>query len=126
MTDKKSIEKEMNQLRAQGMPEEMIQQYLQLRHSASADEPPMSKSDAVRITARVGNVPGTYIDSYTEQQDAYSKMLELAELRKQQIEIAAREFGPQPIDPYMGNPNARVETEGQNVTVSPNGTVVYY
>jgi len=89
----------------------------------------MSQRDGVTMKKREGNVPGAYVDSYQQQQDAYINS-GLAQIQAKQG-MQAPGFFPTTGD--MGanfipvvSPNTRVETEGQRQTVRPDGTVVIY
>ena len=118
----KTLEKEVQTLRSQGVPEEAIIAYIQMKSMGQQQQTPMSRQDAVTIQSREGNVPGTYIDAYQMQQENYGQMRQQME-EQARLQAVQAELSPQA--PRL-NPNARVETEGQNVTVGPNGQIIYY
>lgn len=122
------IQKEAKQARAQGVPEDVIANFIEVRRAQMQDIP-MSQQDSVVISSREGNVPGTYIDEYQKSQDQYGQMLIMQDLAARQQQTAARELERSqslPVSMYGTNPNVRVESEGQNVAVGPNGSIIYY
>ena len=118
----KQLESEVNQLRAQVIPDEAIRAYIEMKSLGQQQQTPMSQQDTVVIPSQEGNVPGVYISEYQKQQDAYGQMKSLMD-EQARIQVARDEMTPRPA---MVNPNYRVETEGQNVTVGPQGQIIYY
>ena len=92
---------------------------------------PMSQSDQVVITQSEADAPGFYVDQYQQQQDAFN-----AEMLRQQSAAAYSQPKQQVAGPptasvsitdmTMGNPQYRVVTEGQNVSINSNGDIVRY
>lgn len=116
------LENEVRQLRAQGIPDEAIRTYIQMKSMGQQQQVPMSQQDTVVIPSQEGNVPGVYISEYQKQADTYGQMKQLMD-EQARLETTRAELSPQPA---MVNPNYRVETEGQNVTVGPQGQIIYY
>ena len=112
--------KDVAALRAQGIPDELIAQYLEIKRDLN-QEIEMSQSDGMRIASRNADAEGVYISSYLRAQDAFAQAMARAQ---QEDQLAANNRLNAPASPV--NPNVRVETEGQNVTALPNGTIVYY
>lgn len=94
----------------------------------------MSQNDGINIVQSEPDAPGFYEDAIFAQQEQYARQLQT---QQQAANAMARQqsayvqSGPgflnmgSPIVPVV-NPNAKVETEGQNTTVKPDGTVVIY
>ena len=118
----KQLESEVKQLRAQGIPDEAIRAYIEMKSMGQQQQTPMSQQDTVVIPSQDRDVPGVYVSQYQKQQDAYGQMQQMME-EQARLETTRAELSPQPA---MVNPNYRVETEGQNVTVGPQGQIIYY
>lgn len=126
MNHDKAIQEEVKRLNAQGLSHDAIRQYVNMRYGAANTEPSMSQNDGVTMIRNERDAPGFYEDQYTQQADAYSKQLIQSELAARSLERARRTTNELPLDPYYGNPNVLIETEGQRTTVGPNGEIVIY
>ena len=118
----KQIEQEVRALRAQGIPEEAIAAFIQMKTMSQTQQTPMSQSDTVVIPSRERDVSGVYITEYQKQADAYGQMKEMMD-EQARLQTARAELSP---PQAMMNPNYRVETEGQHVTVGPQGQIIHY
>lgn len=118
----KQLENEVKHLRAQGIPDEAIRAFIQMKSLGQQHQTPMSQQDTVVIPSQDRNVPGVYISEYQRQMDAYGQMKAVMD---EEARLATTRAELEPPVP-MFNPNARVETEGQNVTVGPQGQIIYY
>ena len=93
---------------------------------------PMSQSDQVVITQSEADAPGFYVDQYQQQQDAFNAELlrqqsaEAYYQPKQQVAGGPPTASVSITDMTMGNPQYRVVTEGQNVSINSNGDIVRY
>lgn len=92
---------------------------------------PMSQSDQVVITQSEADVPGFYVDQYQQQQEAFNAELlrqqSMAAYAQPQQQVAGPPTASVSItDMTMGNPQYRVVTEGQNVSINSNGDIVRY
>lgn len=119
MSNSKQLEQELNALRAQGIDEQSVQAYAAMKRSTSYDVP-MSTSDSVVIRQAQADVPGAYVTADQTQQENFNNQL----LSAQEGMTKLSQF-PSPVV-ALHNPNYRIETEGQNRTVKPDGTTVIY
>lgn len=119
MSNNKQLEQELTALRAQGVDEQSVQAYAAMKRSTSQDVP-MSSSDSVVIRQSQADAPGIYLSADQLAQQNYNNQIMSA-----QAGMAKMQQFPGPaVQTY--NPNYRTETEGQNRTVKPDGTVVIY
>ncbi len=110
-----------------------IEQLLKMMQAEEANNN-ISQTDGININQAEGNVPGVYISSYQQQQDAYAQQLLQQQTanaydRQEQMYYAppkADAFDTNPMMYAMGNPAYRTVTEGQNTTVNSNGDIVHY
>jgi len=110
-----------------------LEQLLKMMEAEEANNS-ISQTDGITISQAEGNVPGVYISSYQQQQDAYAQQLLQQQTanaygRQEQMYSAppkADAFDTDPTMYAMGNPNYSVNTEGQNVTVNSNGDIIRY
>ena len=58
--------------------------------------------------------------------DNYGQLLQMQEQKDRVRATSAQQLGREVVDPYQGNPNVRIESEGQNVAVGNNGQIIYY
>ena len=117
----KELEQEIKVLAAQGVPAEQVRAYVEMK-MLSSRQPEMSRTDGVVMSQNEGNVPGAYIDAYQQSQDVFGEFQTQVD-RMKALQTSRAELLP-PQAPI--NPNYRVVTEGQNMTVGPNGQIVYY
>ncbi len=119
--------KDLMTLRSQGFSEEQLMEYIKMKETATA-EPEMSQRDKVVISQSEGNAPGAYVDSYSKAQDAFGQMMMANDrLKQQQAAIANQELnGLTQYDMYGGTPNVKIESEGQQVTATPDGRIIFY
>ena len=89
-------------------------------------QPEMSQSDGINMVSRDRDVPGAYVDQYSKSMDAYGQHMIRQEAAAIQSEAMHQANHTLPLDPYQGNPNVRIETEGQRSTVGPNGQLIIY
>ncbi len=110
-----------------------IEQLLKMMQAEEASNN-ISQTDGININQAEGNVPGVYISSYQQQQDAYAQqMLQQQSAnaydRQEQMYYSppkADAFDTDPMMYALGNPNYKVVEEGGNVTVNSNGDIVRY
>jgi len=121
-----ALETEVKRMQQAGFPQEVIQQHIAIQTQLAADQIPMSQRDGLSIQSTNGNTSGAYISEYQQSQDRYGELLMQQEQQQRQQQSAAAELSRQPLDRYGNNPNVKIETEGQQTTVLPNGTIVHY
>ncbi len=114
-------------LQGKGMPDEQINEVLKaMSFGESSRQPKMSQTDGINMISRDRDVPGAYVDQYQKSMDAYGAHMMQQEAAAQRTEAMGMTNGTLPIDPFQGNPNVRIETEGQRTTVGPNGQIIIY
>ncbi len=110
-----------------------LEQLIKMMQAEEANNS-ISQTDGININQAEGNVPGIYISSYQQQQDAYAQQLLQQQSanaydRQEQMYYAppkADAFDTNPMMYAMRNPEYRIVTEGQNTTVNSNGDIVHY
>ena len=113
-------------LKAKGLSDAQTRDIIDMMQRGEVE---MSQRDGVTIQKREGNVPGAYVDSYQQQQDAYINS-GLAQIQAKQGMMAPGFF---PTTGDMGanfipvvSPNTTVIQNGHNTAVKTDGTIVHY
>ena len=123
------LEQTVAQLKAQGVPDEMINAYVQSVNAATKQSTP-SQLDRVEITQAVPDAEGFYITAEMQAQDRFNEAL----MRNRMTDADAADglVGGPPTaataeyNMAMGNPNYVVREEGNNVTVNANGDIIRF
>ena len=124
------LEATVAQMQAQGMSMDQIKVFLQKVQAAGqaeAEAAGFSQKDGITIRQAEPDAVGTYVPTEVVSQDLY------AEAMRRGADVAPRSEGlvggpPRAgaVDVRMGNPNYKVEDEGQRVGVNASGHIVHY
>ena len=107
---------------------EMVMKMLEAEQQNRA----ISQSDGITMYQAEGDAPGVYIDQYQKSQDAYNQALLQEQSANAYQQQQNMHYAPPRADAFdvdvmaMGNPEYRVVSEGQNVTINSNGDIVRY
>lgn len=118
------------QMQASGMTNDQIQVFLQRVQAAGqaqAEAAGFSQEDGVTIRQSEPDAVGVYIPSELVAQDLYADAMQRgANVAPMTDGLVGGPPRATAVDVTMGNPNYKVEDEGQRVGVNASGHIVHY